>query len=516
MLSRTPVGGYRSKRTLQARTAPVPAVSGGWNRRDSVAAMPENDAIILDNMIPTSRGVVLRKGYAEHATGVTGDYVETLMVYAPASGAQEMFACGPSSIMDVTTAGAASNAVTGLSNGRWSWVNVSTLGGNYLLCANGLNAMRTYDGANWTSTSITGVTSSDIDFLAVHQNRIWMIEKTSMSVWYLAVGAVSGTATEFDLGPVARLGGSLVAMASWTRDGGAGMDDVAVFVTSAGEAIIYSGTDPSSATTWQLVGVFRIPEPLGRNCAVKIGADLGIITTQGVVSLNSVLPVSASNQTRTAITDKVREAYAEIVATSRDVHGWQVIEAPEEQLLLVNVPKAERVEAYQYVMNTTTGAWCRFVGLNAGCWAYFNNALYFGGHDGNVYKYTGTRDNSSTAIDGLIQHAFSAMRTPNTKIFDRVKPVVFGPSNYIPAVDIRLDYDDSLVDLTATTYNTIGPIWDEVYWDEEFWAEDQAASVSWQPLRGEGMACSLVVALASKEEVTYHGAIITFRAGGPY
>lgn len=517
MLTRKPIGGYRSKRTVQTRVHPLPAPLGGWNRRDSVTAIPETDAIVLDNMVPTARGIVLRKGYQEHASGISGNYVESLMPYVPQSGNGALFACGPTDIYDVTSAAAVgAAAVSGLTNGRWSHVNVSTLGGHYLLCANGADSMRIYDGSSWATASITGVTTADIDALAVHMQRVWLIERNSMSVWYLGIGAIAGAATEFDLGPVSRYGGHLVAMASWTRDGGAGLDDVAVFITSAGEALIYSGSDPDSANTWAFVGSFRIPEPLGRQCVVKLGADVGIITTQGVVALSAILPLAAAGTAQAAATDKIREAYNEIVAVSRDFHGWQIVESPEEQMLIVNIPVAERVTAYQYVMHTATGAWCRFTGINAGCWAYFDGGLYFGGHDGTVNTYAGARDDNADEIDGVIQHAFSAMGTANTKIIDRVRPITFGPSHYIPGVGVRLDYDDAQLSISASPYQTVGPEWDRVYWDQEYWGEELVPGLVWQMVAGEGMVASVAVAIASSESVTYNGCLVSYRTGGPY
>lgn len=74
-----------------------------------------------------------------------------------------------------------------------------------------------------------------------------------------------------------------MAMASWTRDSGNGIEDLAAFITSRGEVHVYSGTDPASADTWQRVGTFKIPEPVGRRCLIKVGGDVGILTTQGLV-----------------------------------------------------------------------------------------------------------------------------------------------------------------------------------------------------------------------------------------
>ena len=53
-----------------------------------------------------------------------------------------------------------------------------------------------------------------------------------------------------------RRGGYIKAMASWTLDGGAGMEDQLVLFSSNGEAVIYGGTDPDSG--FSLTGIFQV------------------------------------------------------------------------------------------------------------------------------------------------------------------------------------------------------------------------------------------------------------------
>ena len=56
-------------RVQVARTKSVPAPVGGWNDRDSLANMPEQDAVILKNLWPLPSKVVLRRGYSNYSTG---------------------------------------------------------------------------------------------------------------------------------------------------------------------------------------------------------------------------------------------------------------------------------------------------------------------------------------------------------------------------------------------------------------------------------------------------------------
>jgi hypothetical protein len=118
----------------------------------------------------------------------------------------------------------------------------------------------------WTSPSITVATSANLIGVTAHVQRLWFVEKDKIDPWYLPVAAISGAAAKLTIGPFCKLGGYLMAIGSWSRDGGSGPDDMLVLVTSKGEVLIYSGTDPSSSTTFGLVGTFRIAEPIGRRC----------------------------------------------------------------------------------------------------------------------------------------------------------------------------------------------------------------------------------------------------------
>jgi hypothetical protein len=52
---------------------------------------------------------------------------------------------------------------------------------------------------------------------------------------------------------------------------------------------------------------------------------------------------------------------------------------PKAGWLLINVPVANNTTYHQYVVNTITGAACKFTGMNASTWGMYNNNLYFGG-----------------------------------------------------------------------------------------------------------------------------------------
>lgn len=506
-----PLNANASRRAV-SNVFSMPAPIGGWNARDALPAMAVTDAIQLDNFIPDTGGVKIRKGKSEHATGA-GTFVESLMEYNAPGGTQKLFAASVDKIYDATSGGAASEAVTSLSNGRFQHTMFATSGGNYLVACNGADDVLNYDGSSWATPTITGVTSANLINVAAHMNRLWFVEKDTLNIWYLATASVSGAATKLALGPLCKLGGSLLAMCTWTRDGGAGIDDLAVFVTTKGEALIYSGSDPSSATTWALQGIFRIPEPVGRRCFVKTGADIGLITSQGVLPLSAILPLASSGAAKVAATDKISGAFSTAYNGSSDAFGWQIIEAPKDRLLIINVPLNERVTAHQYVMNAQTGAWCRFTGFNAGCWSLLGDELYWGGHDGTIWKYSGSSDDGDE-IDAVSVSAFSNFRVNSLKQIVMARPMIYGPDGYIPLVALRKDYDLGTVNYQATASVSGGAIWDEAVWDEADWGIAIAPTAIWQSVGDIGTVFSVGLAVAVTDQFQLNAVDLMFETGG--
>jgi hypothetical protein len=510
----------RSRRPMLQQTARVVAVkapTGGWNTRDALQDMPATDAIVLDNWIPDLGGMKLRSGHLPYFDDMGGP-VESLFEYAPPSGLNKLFAATDNDIWDASVTGSATTAdVTGLTNGRWQHVTFATPGGNFLYIVNGADAPRYYNGSTWTTPTITGATAANFINVATHMNRLWFVEKGTLTAWYLPPVSIAGAVTALPIGPLCRLGGELLAMGSWTIDGGDGMDDYAVFITTKGEVIVYQGTDPSSASTWSLVGRFRIAEPIGHRCIMRAGGDLGILTSQGLVLLSTVLSSNVSGQAQYAITDKIAPTFRDAFEASGSFFGWQVSEYPARNLIIVNVPVAERVTQHQYVANIRTGAWCRFTGMNAGAWALFNDGLFFGGNDGTVYQYTlDNFQDVGTPIQGVVQMAFQDFKTPANKRFIQARPLLQGPPGYAPQVTIKLDYDTSPVDPQSVPVSNVGPDWDLSAWDEEFWGVDAGPNLFWQDLTGIGRAGSVAFAVGSQGPMFFNQIDVVIETGGFY
>jgi hypothetical protein len=511
MASRNPLA---AKGKLKSIVAPVK----GWNARDAISEMEKEEALYLDNMIPDTKGVRLRRGVRTHVSGITGNFVESLMEYNVAGASPKMFAAGPNNIFDVSSSGAVGAAVvTSLSSGRWQHTMFATAGGNFLVACNGVDDVINYDGSTWTEPAITGVTPSTLINVCAHVQRLFFVRTGTLKYYYLAALSIAGAASEVDLAPLCKHGGELIAMASWSRDGGSGLDDYAVFATSKGEILVYQGTDPSSVNTWGLVGVFKAPEPIGRRCFIKLGADLCYLSSQGVLPLPQFLGKSSAGVSDIAVTDTISGAFKQAYADGATLFGWQVIEYPKENLLICNVPIAERSRQQQYVMNLKTGAWARWKDINAGCWAIKGDQLFCGGNDGIVRVYGGTSnvyDDDGEPITALGVQAFSDFGTPMQKHFTMARPWMTVPQSYVAQVKMLVDFDESLPTFDPISFEEIGPEWDVAEWDVAEWGSGSDATAFWQSVTGTSAVGAVAVAVQSTAQIVWNRTDIVYEPGG--
>lgn len=140
----------------------------GWVTATNLSKPIPDSAIVLDNWRPTLRGAALRGGSPRFAT-IDESNVEptrSLMNYVGGS-VRELFAADETQIFDITspsdpdTAPAAS--VTGQTSGYYSSINFATTGGNFMICVNGTDDLRLYDGEYFFPIDATDVLALDYD-----------------------------------------------------------------------------------------------------------------------------------------------------------------------------------------------------------------------------------------------------------------------------------------------------------------------------------------------------------------
>jgi hypothetical protein len=481
------------KSRARAQSTSITAPIGGLNARDSYAAMPPQDAIVLDNFFCSPTTVDLRKGYTNWVTGLPGA-VESLMPYRSAT-TQKLFAASGTGFYDVTSGGAVGAAVvTGLTNARWQDINFGTAGGQFMLAVNGADKLRGYDGTNWWrdgdgTHDITGVDTATCIQINAFKSRVYLIQANTFKFWYLPVNAIAGAAASFDLSSYFKLGGYLMAMVTWTIDNASGIQEYASFISSEGEIALYEGSDPSSATTWSLVGMFRVGRPIGRRCYARIASDVAIISADGLFPLSKAL-LTDRYQLQDALSNKIVNLVNADVQNYANNFGWQVILYPIGNKLILNVPQVEDATQYQYVMNTITGAWSRFTKWNANCFAILGDTLYFGGNAVVCKADTGTSDNGAY-IRGEVKTAFQYFGSPaGLKRWTMVRPIFNTSGIMTPAIRLDIDFENLIPTQTASFSGSAGTPWNTALWNTFPWQSLPSIQKAWQGANGVGYAAA--------------------------
>jgi hypothetical protein len=474
-------------RAQTALSVSLPAPVGGWDQKNALAAMPPQNAVVMDNWIPRAGYCEARAGSGVQVNGFASPVHSLLVWRGPQN--DHLFAGSGAGVYDVNTQGAALGApvYTATTSNPWACVNFQNTGGAYLWACNGGDTPVYYNGAAWTqNTGLSGtdgaLTLNPANLIScfLNSSRIWGIEKGSTRAWFLPVQAITGAMQCLDLGSVFTLGGALVAGSGWTVEGGVGPSEYAVFLTSKGEIAVYQGTDPTNADNWSLVGVYVTGEPIGGSrCLLRMGADVMVITTLGVLPLSQILTLDRAAQENVSITDGIKNAFYTAQRAYGGNFGWEGITYPAGGLTLFNVPTSAYSAAVQYVQADQTGKWCRFVGLNAICWGLANGGLYFGAVDGVYQADTGATDNG-VPVTYDVQWAFSAYGLPGRqKAWTLARPLLETSPRIQPALAMLADFASSTPVNIPTVPAAAATVWGQMVWGSTLWTDPDAIRYSW-------------------------------------
>ena len=458
----------------------MPAPVGGLNLRDSIAQMPGTDALVLNNWVPQDSYLELRGGHASHATGV-GSTVRGFLLWAAPNGTQRLFAASQTALYNVSSAGAVGAAVrSGMSNRNINGINFTTSGGSYLVSVNGVDPMLVYDGLSFSEPSITGYPSNDFIYVHSHKSRLWFAAIASTKAYYLEPSAIAGPAAEFEVGNQFTKGGYLVGIGTISRDGGqAGSDDLLAFISSRGEVVVYEGDDPASAATWNRLGIYSASPPIQRRFLVTIGGDLSILTETGIISGRQLMMGDRIAAERTAITDKINRGLKAAFASYGSNAGWQLTYYARASLLMINIPTSSST-ASQYVMNTRTGAWSTFSGLNGTSWAYLNEDPYFGNSLGTVYRADYGKQDLGSAITTEMKPAFQRLNGGGLFRMTKIRPNFTAGNTISPGIKVDVDYRDSTPAIPTDQFpayaSATGSIYGSGAWGTNLWAASLAGN----------------------------------------
>jgi hypothetical protein len=367
--------------------------------------------------------------------------------------------------------------VSSLTGGKWQYVNFANSAGQFLIAVNGLDDMQQYNGTTWSAVAALGaVNTNTLVDITVYNQRLFFVQKDSMNVYYLAAGAISGSAVgPLRFGQVFRRGGYVMAIGTWTVDGGSGLDDNLFVISSEGEVAVYNGVDPAS--DWSLQGIYYIGRPLGRRCQTKYGSDVLLLTDRGIFPLSKARQ-NASIDQAIAITDKIQPTFSEQASLYFSTFGWEPVINTNDSLLIVNVPALSGTR--QFVMHLQTMGWSDFSGWAASCWAYFQGILYYGTSEKVVKAYSGASDFGDNINSDIIP-AFNYWNNRGQQKHVKMLRPVFssnGPVSYGIAgcTDFTITEPTGVVAPAATSI----ALWGIALWGVGLWSGGLTITRRWQ------------------------------------
>jgi hypothetical protein len=494
--------------------------------------MQPNDALVLSNMIPRQQGVELRKGYQVHATAVTvssvAQAVDSVFAYtAPNPANNKVFMAANSNIYDVTAGGAPVLAVTGTgsTNDDWWTTQFSTAADTFLLAVSPGAGYWTYSTTSgWVNRTgtVTGMTTA-VRTVAVWKRRVWFTFEGSPNVGYMdTVDAITGTVTSFPMGSILRNGGSVSALFNWTIDAGFSVDDFLIAVGTEGDVAVWEGTDPTSATTFNLKGVWYVgPVPKFGSYFTPFGGDVMIVSELGLVPMSRLITGQYSQDVQAGgPASKIQSVFAPLVRKLRNNRYFNVFVVPSSEVLVIKLPN-DGGTFRQFAMNVTTGAWCEFVGMPMRCATVIGGQLYFGTDDGLTCKgLFGDRDGVDTVgaggnyVEGDVQTAFSHFGTPaQNKKFSMVRPIFIALS--APSVKLIINTQFQLSPVGGSPFYLADDsgVWGLANWNVATWA-GQNTYQGWAGTNGLGYYGSLRMKVRGLPQTVFTSSHVLFETGG--
>ena len=522
------------RRVSQIRVLPAPI--GGLNDVDPLASMGEEFCIQMINWIPGNAALQARQGYREWVTNLNGP-VRTIMPYIHMNGDVFTFAATDHAIYDVTWQTAAPVIqFEPIGNGYFKFINFGTVGNQYLIAVNGQNdESLIYDGIIWkrmieTATpvnpgEISGVNPNKFSNVASYKRRLWFVEESSMTAWYLPVDALGGEAKPFYLTSVFKRGGRLLYIVDWSVDGGDGLDNKLIFVSNLGEIAVYSGDDPDNAETFRVEAVFYAAAPIGEKSFVEFGGDVYMTTVLGILPLSKILMGMMSQSPNSmSVSKRINRTLNRIVTSRSYASNWELYNLPVLQALVLVIPAVGTTPAIQFVMNTSTGAWTR-LDLPVNCGALVRGDFYFGTVDGKVMLYGGGNYKDNVKLDGSggesvicsLFSAYSYMGDPTTlKHWKLIRPIFQSDQPVSYLVKLNVDYDTAALagNPQPPGQEQENPIWDVAIWDQAFWSSSFTVFRPWIGVSAMGFASALLMKAATNDVTTLVAIEYVYEAGG--
>lgn len=518
-------------KSYQAYSFPAPTL--GLMAMNNIAVAVPGSAVVLENWFPTATGAIMRRGKQLYATLGSGNLPVTALFSYVSGNQRKFFGATDTTIYDITTMLQPSNmllgtedadiigteggdmigvqstdgldVLAGQTGGNWIVVQFSTAGGSFLVGVNGADPAFLYDGAVFGATTITfpvgsTLTTADLSYAWVYKNRIWFLEKDSLNAWYLPVDQIGGELTLFPLGGVLGKGGSLTFGATWSQDVGDGLNALCAFVSSEGEAAIYQGSNPSSATDWGIVGVYQTGKPMGPQAHVQVGGDIAMASDVAFVPLSEALRREYSQLGANSLSSPIEALWPEEVLR-RGGAPWHCAFWTARQMVVVGLPTVNAQPPAMLVMNSRTGKWATFTNWGSTCLHVFNDRLFIGDTLGRVYEGNVTGLDDGLPYTATYLPSFDQLDIPGHKTVSLVRAVLRGPHVVRERMSTQTDYQVKLPPVPAASAVSAPGVWGDPgsIWGQFNWGSTSAGKVqqNWRSQFGTGEVISVGIQITS-------------------
>ena len=254
------------------------------NTKENAAFIPQNQAAVLENAIPQDGGLYIPRSPTKraYASATSASPTLGLVTYnGCGSTSAEMWLLTNTQIFNVgdtvdanpalSSSSAQARPTFGSNPGQWVEFNKTII---YVDGGAALKWNRASAWENWSATA-SGDDITNMWGINKFKNRLFTWQDNATEFWYGSTDQVLGTFNSFDLSQV--ITGKLRMMTTMTRDGGAGPDDYAVFISDNGGVAVYQGNDPGDANNWSLVGSYKIGRPFSRQAHLQYGQQTVVL-----------------------------------------------------------------------------------------------------------------------------------------------------------------------------------------------------------------------------------------------